>query len=75
MFRHPGPTTEAILYHWKKKTVGRKDKSARRKTKATGQWGPKCHLASTWGEKKGGEGEKRKSRIYQRTLLFLFLDS
>lgn len=32
---------------------------ARRKTKATGQWGPKCHLASTWGEKKG-EGKRKK---------------
>lgn len=31
---------------------------ARRKTKATGQGGPKCHLASTWGEKKGGEKKK-----------------
>lgn len=29
-----------------------------RKTKATGQGGPKCHLASTWGEKKGEEKEK-----------------
>lgn len=48
---------------------------ARRKTKATGQGGPKCHLASTWGEKKGGEKEKRKSRVYQRKVLFLFLDS
>lgn len=50
----------------KKKTEGMRERErkeerinqARRKTKATGQGGPKCHLASTWGEKRGGEKKK-----------------
>lgn len=84
LFGDPRPNTEAILYHWWKKKKesewGRKRKEERinqawRETKATGQGGPKCHLASNSGEKKGGEKEKRKSRVYQRKVLFLFLDS
>lgn len=69
--------TQRQSYTTDKKKWGRKRKEdwinqTRRKTKATGQWGPKCRLAST--RREGGK-EKRKSRIYQRKVLFLFLDS
>lgn len=83
LFRGPRPNTEVYIPDKKKKknTEGMRGKrkegrinQAWRKTKATGQRGLKCHLAPTRGKKRelGGWWE---SRVYQRKVFLLFLDS
>lgn len=60
----------------KERKRGRKDKSsAEKRQRQLAKGAPECHLASNWGEKKGGGKRKKGSLEFTRGEFFLFADS